>query len=191
LGFNTATAWIAAPIAIPPHGSATSALANILDVRVELQVETVWHNAEVTVGSGADLIWTVAGSGDLPLRGTAVAWCRAGLTLLGAGGTRSRRSIEFVSGWVNRDGMDQEDRAAGGLVTLSHTVAISSELVVAGVFVDITAYAAAEESQANESHSAYAEIKCRNGDGFPVPSRLRLVPERTRVRLCEMPILTK
>ena len=76
------------------------------------------------------------------------------------------------------------------LVTLSHAAAISSELVVAGIFVDITCLAAAEES-AHESDSAYAELKCRSGDGSPPPSRLRLDPERTRVRLCEMPVLQK
>jgi hypothetical protein len=157
-------------------------------VRVELQIETIWSHAPVAPGTAGYLIWTHAGDGGLPLRGTAVAWCRAGLTVLGAGGSRSRRSVEFVSGWVNRDGMDLEDRAPGGLVTLSHAAAISGELVVAGIFVDITCFAAAEQSQ-NESHSAYAELKCRSGDGYPVPSRVRLDLGRIRVRLCEMPLL--
>jgi hypothetical protein len=184
LGYNTATASIGAPVAIPPHGPAVN-----LDVRVGLQIETIWENAPVEPGTAAHLIWTHKGNGDLPLRGTAAAWCRAGLTVVGAGGTRSGSSVEFVSEWRNRDGMDQEDRAPGGLVTLNHAVTISPELVVAGIFVDITCFAAAEESQADESDSAYAELKCRDGDGYPVPSRLRLDPERTRVRLCEMQVL--
>jgi hypothetical protein len=189
--FNQATASIGAAIAIPPHGSPIHGPAAVLDVRVELQIEEIWEHAPVVPGTAGHLIWTVAaGDGDLPLRGFALAWCRAGLTLVGAGGTRSRTAVEFVSGWVNRDGMDQEDRAPGGLVTLSHAVAISSELVIAGIFVDITCVAAAEESRVKESDSAYAELKCRSGDGYPVPSRLRLDPERVRVRLCEMPWLT-
>jgi hypothetical protein len=184
LGYNKATASLGAPIAIPPHGPAV-----ILDVRVGLQIETIWSNAPVEPGTAAQLIWTHKGNGDLPLRGTAVAWCRAGLTLVGANGARSGRSVRFVSEWRNRDGQDQEDSAPGGLVTLNHAVAISSELVVAGIFVDVTCFAAAEESETNESDSAYAELKCRDGDGFPVPSRLRLDPQWTRVRLCEMPVL--
>jgi hypothetical protein len=185
---NRATASIGAIIAIPPHGSPIHGPATVLDVRVELQIEEIWEHAPVVPGTAGHLIWTVAGDGDLGWRGLATARCSAGLSLLGAGGTRSGTSIEFVSGWVNRDGMDQADHAPGGLVTLSHAVAISSELAVAGIFVDITCLAAAEESPV-ESDSAYAELKCRSGDGYPVPSRLRLDPERVRVRLCEMPWL--
>lgn len=184
LGYNRATASIGAAVPIPPHGPAV-----LLDVRVGLQIETNWSTPPVEPGDAADLIWTHEGNGDLPLRGTAVAWGRAGLTVVGANGARSGRSVTFVSEWRNRDGMDQEERAPEGLVTLGHTVAISPQLVVAGIFVDITCFAAAEESQANEEDSAYAEFKCRDGDGFPVPSLIRLVPERTRVRLCEMPVL--
>jgi hypothetical protein len=87
--------------------------------------------------------------------------------------------------------MDLTDRATEGLVTLSHAVAISNELVVAGIFVDLSCFAAAEESHDDESDSAYAELKCRGGDGYPVPSHVRLAPERVTVRVCEMPILVK
>jgi hypothetical protein len=83
-----------------------------------------------------------------------------------------------------------DDRAPNGLVYLSHSVAISSDLLVAGVFVDITCFAAAEESQENQWDSAYAELKCASADSLPVPSLIRVAPERTSVRLCEMPILT-
>ena len=190
LAFNRATASIGAIIAIPPHGSPTHGPAAFLDVRVELQIEKIWEHAHPVKGTAGDLIWTKAGDSDLPLHGLAMAWCHAGLTLLVAGGTRSRRSIEFVSGWQNHEGMGIEDRTQEGLVTLSHAVAVSSELVVAGIFVDITCVATAEESQANVSDPAYAELKCRSGDGYPVPARLKLDPERLRVHLCEMPWLT-
>jgi hypothetical protein len=190
MAFNKATAWIGAPVAIPPHGSPTHGPANILDVTVQLHVEQIWSNLpEPVPGRAADLIWTMAGNGDLPLRGTALAWCRAGLTLHGANGTRSRRSIGVVSGWVNRDGMEREDSAPEGLVTLNHAVAISSNLAVAGIFVDLSCFAAAEESEANVSDSAFAELKCMPGDGFPVPSHLRLDIEQIKIRLCEMPPL--
>jgi hypothetical protein len=191
LGFNRAAASIGVIIAIPEHGSPTHGPATFLDVRVELQIETIWEHAPVQPGTAGDLIWTLAGDSDLPLHGLAMARCHAGLTLLVSGGTRSRSSIEFVSGWRNHAGMGKEDRAPGGLVTLSHAVAISSELASAGIFVDITCVAEAEESQANPLDSAYAELKCRSGDGYPAPARLRLDPERTRVRLCEMPWLTR
>jgi hypothetical protein len=192
MAFNRATASIGAPIAIPPRGSGPALpLPRVLRVGVELQIENIWSSAPVAPGTAENLIWTVKGDGDLPLRGNAVAWCRAGLTIVGAGGSASRMSTEFVSGWANRDGMDLNNRAPGGMVRLSHTVAISAELVIAGVFVDITCFAAAEESPANVDDSAYAELKCARGDGWPVPSHLRLVPEETRVFLCEMPFIAR
>ncbi|QUC59013.1 hypothetical protein IOD14_20725 [Streptomyces sp. A2-16] len=196
--FNTATAWIGAPVALPAHESPIPGLPPlahgplILDVRVELQVEHTWSHAPVQRGTAANLVWTAPGSADLPLYGSARVWCRAGLTVHGAGGVRSRRSVIFVGERVNRSGKVTTDRTDDGLVTLSHAVAISSELVVAGIFVDITCFASAEESPENESDSAFAEFQCENRDGaFPPPSRLKLNPERVRVRLCELAALVK
>jgi hypothetical protein len=188
LPLNMATASIGAPIPIPPHGSPAAAPAYALDVRVELQIEAIWSTAPVYPGRASDLTWIHPGDGNLPLRGNAAAWCHAGLTLVGSGGSSSRTSIKFVSGWVNRDGMDQEDHAPGGLVTLSHAVPITNALAVAGIFVDITCFAAAEDSP-DSNKAAYAELKCSRGGTYPVPSRLRLDPERVRIRLCEMPPL--
>ncbi len=185
LPLNTVTAWIGAPIAIPQHGTLM-----VLEVGIQLQIEQIWSSVSYPLpGKASDLLWVEHGNENLPLRGTAVAWCRAGLTLRGRNGAGSRKAIDFVSGWVNRDGMNQRVHAPEGLVRLSHTVAVSPELLVAGVFVDITCFAAAEESQTDASQSAYADLKCKRGDGFPVPSRLRLTPDQVRVRLCEMPLL--
>ena len=132
------------------------------------------------------------GDGDrLPLRGNAVAWCRAGLTLYREGGARSRRSAEIVSAWVNRDGSDLDDHAPSGTLNLHHAVSISRDLQVAGVFIDITCFAAAEIAENPQVLSAYADLKCRSGDGYPVPSQVRVDQEQVQIRMCEIPDLAE
>jgi hypothetical protein len=186
MGFNRSAAWIGAPVSIPPHEPPVQA-TTVLNAKVSLRLENIWSSAPVEQGAGSDLIWTSQGDGNLPLRGNALAWCSAGLTILGPDGVRSRKSLRFVFGWENRDGGDLDDLAPQGLITLEHSVAIGDQLQVAGLFVDVFCFAAAEVSQDGSLSSAYAELKCRSGDGFPVPSRLRLDLESLRVRLCATP----
>jgi hypothetical protein len=187
--FNTATAWIGAAISIPSHGSPTHNTRTLLDVSVELAIEQIWANVpEPVPGNGSGLVLVSPGDGDrLPLRGNAVAWCRAGLTLYSAGGARSRRSAEIVSAWVNRDGSDLDDNAPSGTLKLHHAISISRDLQVAGVFVDITGFAAAEIAENSQVLSAYADLKCRSGDGYPVPSQVRVDREQVQIRICELP----
>jgi hypothetical protein len=185
--FNSATAWIGSAVPIPAHGSSTHSTVTILEVSVEFRIENIWSHAPVVPGSGDDLVFVVRGDGDLPLRGNAVAWGRIGLTLYGSGGARSRKSAEIVSAWVNRDGSDSEDHVPSGALTLQHAAAIDQDLRVAGVFVDITCFAAAEIAP-SKWDSAFAEFKCRSGDGFPPPSQIRVDhQEGVSLRLCEMP----
>ena len=191
--FDTATAWIGAAIPIPPHGSPTHITRTLLDVSVELAIEQIWANVpEPVPANGSGLVLVSPGDGDrLPLRGNAVAWCRAGLTLYSEGGARSRRSAEIVSAWVNRDGSDLDDHAPSGTLNLHHAVTISRDLQVAGVFVDITCFAAAEIAENSQVLSAYADLKCRSGDGYPVPSQVRVDQEQVQIRICEMPDLAE
>jgi hypothetical protein len=189
--FNTANAWIGAAIPIPPHGSPTHVTRTLLDVSVELFIEQIWANVQEPVpGTGGDLVLVTPGDGDqLPLRGNAVAWLRAGLTLYTEGGARSRRSAEIVSAWVNRDGSDKDDHSSAGTLNLRHAVIISPALEVAGVFVDLTCFAAAEIAGDPQVLSAYADLKCRSGDGYPVPSQVRVEQEQVQIRMCELPDL--
>lgn len=189
--YNSAAAWIGAEVPIPRHGSRTHATLTILEVSVELLIERVWPGNLVEQGTGSDMVFVGQGAGDLPLRGVAAAWCRAGLAIYGSGGAHSRASAEISSAWTNRDGSDSEDHAPSGRLSLQHAVAISRDLNLARVFVDIACLAAAEIDESDKWRSAYAHIHCRTGGFSPTPCRVRVDPGQVRIRLCEMPSLTE
>ena len=186
LGLNSAEASLGGMLTIPPHDAGA-----VLTVSVRLQVEQIYFGGNTGPGTAASLLHVQRGDGDLPLRGTAVGWCRAGLTLRGDAGN-ARTVLEFVSEWSNRDGMQSTDHAPGGVVPLSLTVALSPATSTLGIFVDVTCFAAAEETE-EPFQSAFTVFECRNKPleditGLPVfPSRLR-VAEAT-ARLCELPVL--
>jgi hypothetical protein len=187
VGFNQSQASIGGVLTIPPHGQGA-----VLTLSVQLRIEQLLFGGGTTPGSGSSLLDTLKGHDNLPLRGTAVGWSRVGLSLHGAQGS-ARTSVEFVSEWVNRDGADSDDRAPSGRINLSNTVALSPETLTLSVFVDVTCFAGAEESE--ELLPAFALFECRdkpvteaNGTWIP-PSRLRL--HRVTARLCELPILVQ
>ncbi len=190
MAYNHTSASIGAAVALPPHGLIPGYIAT-LEVTIELQIEQVWDTVpEPLPGSASHLQWVAKGGADLPLRGSAIAFSTVGLTLHGAAGSHSRTQVDLVSSWVNRDGGNLIDSAPEGVVKLSHSAVIPGGLVVAGIFVDATCHAIAEEFLADVNKIAYAELKCRGDDiAYPVPSRLRLIPERTELVFCERPLL--
>jgi hypothetical protein len=186
-GWNRSRASLGGVLAIPTHGAGAQ-----LTVTVQILVEQVLYGGSVVLEPASSLLAPIQGDGSLPLRGGAVGWCNAGLSLYGATGS-ARTSLKFVSEWVNRDGADSVDRAPGGVFTLSNTVALGAETSSLSVFVDIEAFAGAEESDALQG--AFTAFECRtrpveevNGIWLP-PARLRLA--LVSATLCELPVLTR
>lgn len=179
LGFNRASASLGASVHLGPHGPNAT-----LEVSVELEIVSWPDQPEATfTGSGLGLLFINRGNEDLPLRGTSVAWCRAGLTLVGRAGKTSGVGIELASAWVNRDGASSVDGAPDGVITLVHRVVLHPELIVAGIFVSLSAFAGAEESE-EPFLSAFAQVSAFPG-AFPpfLPSRIHL--RSIRARICE------
>jgi hypothetical protein len=187
-GFNRSQASIGGVLTLPPHGAGA-----VLFLSVQLGVDQVLFGGETTPGTASSLLNVIKGDGDLPLRGTAVGWCRARLSFHGAQGSAGA-SVEFVSEWVNRDGAESHDRAPGGIVNLSTTVAPAPATSILSVFVDVTCFAAAEET-AEQFKTGFALFECRNKavteiNGIYVPpSRLRV--RQVTARLCEVPVLVQ
>jgi hypothetical protein len=117
VGFNRSLASLGGVIDTPGHGEGA-----VLTVSVQLGVEQIVFGGDTIPGTAGALLHTVKGDGNLPLRGTAAGWCRARLSLHGNEAS-AQTGVEFVSGWVNRDGSDKQDRAPGGRVYLTRTVA--------------------------------------------------------------------
>lgn len=189
LGFNRSQASIGGLLSIPDHAEGAA-----LTVTVELAVEQLVFGGDVLLGTAASLLATYSGDGDLPLRGTAVAWCRTGLSIHGNEGS-ARTGVEFVSSWQNRDGAKTHDRAPGGIVELTLVAALGPSTSAVSVFVDVSCFAGAEETEEPESYSAFALFECRdkpvteiNGSWVP-PSRLRV--RRTSARICQLPVLVQ
>jgi hypothetical protein len=185
LGFNRSEASIGGILSIPAHGDGA-----VLTVSALLRVEHVQFDGSVTPGTAASLLNTIKGDGNLPLRGSAVGWCIAGLSLHGATGSVGT-ALKFVSEWINRDGGESTDQAAGGYISLANTVVVAPQTTSLSVFVDARAFSAAEES--DELLSGFTSFECRakpveeiNGIWTP-PARLRLT--NVSARLCELPIL--
>jgi hypothetical protein len=179
LGFNRSQASIGGILTIPPHRDGA-----ILTVNVQLYVENVIPPSH--------LLYTLSGYEDLPLRGTAVGWCSASLSLHGPQGSTTT-PIEFVSSWVNRDGMGGDDLLPSGIIPLSSTIGLQASTSTISVFVDAACFAGAEETQ-TPFESAFAQFECRNKPideiiGIYVPpSRLRV--HQITVRLCQFPLPT-
>ena len=185
-GFNRSLASIGGLLFIPAHGAGA-----ILTVSVQLSIEQLVYGGGILATSAASLLNTFRGDGDLPLRGTALGWARAGLSLHGADGS-VRTAVDFVSEWRNRDGSDRDDLAPGGQINLDLTVALGPQTASLSVFVDIECFAGAEESE-EPFRTGFAVFDCRdkpigelNGTYIP-PSRIRL--STVSARLCELPVL--
>lgn len=185
LGWNRSQASIGGVLSIPTHGEGT-----LLTVTAQLRVEQIQFDGSITPGDASSLLATIHGDGRLPLRGAAVGWCNAGLSLHGANGS-ARTALKFVSEWANRDGAESIDQAPGGVISLSNTVALQPETSSLSVFVDAEAFSGAEESE--EMVGGFTAFECRgkpvqeiNGIWLP-PSRLRLA--EVSALLCQIPIL--
>lgn len=189
VGCNRSQASIEGILAIPAHGQ-----GSVLTVFVQLGVEQILYGGGTISVPASSLLATLQGDGNLPLRGTAVGWCRATLSLHGAQGSTTT-STEFVSKWVNRDGEGGEDHAPGGIINLASTVALGPETSALSVFVDIVCVAGAEESTSNDLLSAFTLFECRNkpvteiNGLYVAPSRLRI--RQVMARLCELPVLVQ
>jgi len=187
-GLNRAQASIGGVLTIPPHGDGA-----VLTVSVRLHVEHLLFGGGSTPGTASALLDVFRGDGDLPLRGTAVGYCHAGLSLHGATGS-ARTAVEFVSKWVNRDGAESEDRAPGGVVHLSKTIALKPETSTVSVFVDARCVAGAEESP-EPFLTGFTVFECRDKPvevstgSYVQPSRLRV--GLVTARLCELPVLVQ
>ncbi len=184
-GWNRSQASIGGLLRIPAHGEGT-----LLTVSVQLRVENVQFDGSVTLGTASNLLQPIQGDGNLPLRGGALGWCNAGLSLHGATGS-ARTTLQFVSEWVNRDGADSLDRAPGGVFTLSNTVALGPSTSLLSIVVDAEAFAGAEESE--QLLGGFTAFECRvrpvqevNGIWLP-PARLHVA--RVDALLCEIPVL--
>jgi hypothetical protein len=186
-GFNQARASVGGFLSIPSHPPGA-----VLVVRIQLCVEQILFGGTTTRGTASSLLHTLRGDGDLPLRGTALGWCDAGVSLHGAVGS-ARAGGTFVSEWVNRDGADSEDRAPGGVVSLAAIAALAPETSSIGVFVDVRCLSAAEESD-DPFRTGFAIFECRNKPveeitgAYVFPSRLRIC--RLEAQLCQLPYLS-
>ena len=184
-GLNRSRASVGGFLRIPAHAENA-----VLTVSAHLRVEDISTNGGVT-RPGLSLLHTIKGNGDLPLRGTAIAWCDASLSLHGASGS-IRRGLRFVSRWVNRDGANSTDLAPQGIMNLACTVALGPAESTLSYFVDVECSAFAEEATA-QFLSAFSVFECRNKPIpeliglYVAPARLRL--ESVTARLCELPIL--
>ncbi|MDR6689050.1 hypothetical protein J2Y41_004654 [Arthrobacter sp. 1088] len=179
LGFNRASASIGASVHLGPHGPGMS-----LEVSVQLEILS-WPDltGATFTGSGLGLLYVNGGFPELPLGGASVAWCHAGLSIMGRGGKSSGVRTEIASTWVNGDASSREDGAPDGLIRLSHRVGLDPELAVAGVFISLSAFAGAEESQ-SPVESAFAQMNAFPGAYPPfIPSRLHV--KAIDVRICE------
>jgi hypothetical protein len=178
LGFNRANASIGAAVHLGSHGPGAT-----LEVHVQLEILS-WPDlpAATFTGSGLGLLYVNRGSEDLPLRGTSVAWCRAGLSIVGRGGKSSGTGTNIASMSVNRDTLRRVDGAPDGLIRLTHRVVLHPELVVAGIFITLSAFAGAEESE-TPFQSAFSQVNAFPG-AFPpfIPSRLYLKEIDVRIR---------
>jgi hypothetical protein len=195
IGFNKSSASIGGVLALPDHGGGTE-----LRVTARLGVE----RRDNFVGGGWNpqsasyLLSLTQGDGRLPLRGNAVGWCRAGLSLHSSQGS-TRSGVEFVSGWVNRDAGDSEDLTVDGRFSLTHNAAPTAGTSTVAVFVDVTCFAGAEES--DELKPALAIFNCRNAPTtidchtaqtdspafILLPTRIRVL--EVTARLCVLPVL--
>lgn len=187
VGFNRSQASIGGLLNIPAHGDGA-----VLTVSVQLRVEQLVPGGSSVAATASSLLSTFHGNDDdLPLRGTAVGWCRSGLSLHGPQGS-ARAAVEFVSAWSTLDGEESHDRAPGGLIDLTTTAILGSGTSVLSVFVDATCFAGAEESE-DQFVSGFSVFDCRDkpvGDLIGVytqPSRLRI--RQVTARLCELPVL--
>jgi len=186
LGFNRSVASIGAVIDIPAH-SPSSAIA----VSMDLLVENLWPASPPTPADASTLWYIEKGDADLPLRGDAVLWCEAGLSLHGAQSS-TRTSVKFVSAWANRDGEASTDLAPNGVVHLHHLAPLGGGFGPLSVtaLVDISCFVGAEISTSSPSSSAFVQFECRNkpvGDFIAV----YLLPARVRVThasasMCEL-----
>ena len=179
----------------PPHENFilgfNQSQAAILTVSAELHVELVGYDGTaLSPESAANLLYVQHGSEDLPLRGAAISWCTAGLSLHGTHGS-ARNTVDFVSQYSNSDGMVAHDLAPNGIFHLVNTVRLAPETLNLSVFVDATCFAGAEEAE-SKFDSSFAIFDCRNkpvGDGiglyYQPPARLRV--HRMSALLCEYP----
>jgi hypothetical protein len=186
-GFNQARASIGGFLSIPSHPPGA-----VLVVRLGICVEQILFGGGTTPGTASSLLHTLRGDGDLPLRGTALGWCDAGLSLYGAAGG-ARTVGTFVSEWINRDGAESDDRAPGGVVSLTAMAALAPETSSVGVFVDVRCLSAAEESE-EPFRTGFAIFECRDKPveeitgAYVFPSRLRIC--RLEAQLCQLPYLS-
>jgi hypothetical protein len=188
LGFNQSQAAIGSILPILPHGEGA-----ILTVSAELYVDLVaYDGTTLPPEPAANLLYAQPGSEDLPLRGAAVSWCTAGLSLHGSQGS-ARNTIDFVSSYANSDGQVTHDLAPDGKFSLVNSVRIAPETLNLSVFVDVTCFAGAEQDE-SQYKSSFAVFDCRNkpvGEGigcyYLPPARLRV--HRISARLCEYPNL--
>lgn len=187
VGFNQARASIGGVLSIPAHDA-----GSLLFVQLRLCVEQILFGGGTTPGTASSLLSTFRGDGDLPLRGTALGWCDASLSLYGAEGS-ARAGGTFVSEWVNRDGADSEDSAPGGMVYLATVAALAPETSSVGIFVDVRCLSAAEETQ-EQFQTGFALFECRDKPvdeitgAYAFPSRLRIC--QVEAELCEVPYLS-
>lgn len=192
LEYNRSTASLGAAVPIDPVDTHVVVEARVLEVHVRLRLELVLPGGFETEGDARLLPVVLPGSRSLPLRGTAVAWCRALLSIVGTRSPGSASTTTLASAWANQDGHDLNPASAESSFTLTHSVVISPTLRVAGVFVDLTALAAAEKSD-DPWMSALAALVCRTDEGFPAldvsppPMRVRVEPEAAWFRLCSLP----
>jgi len=186
-GLNRSRASLGGLLRIPAHPENA-----VLTMTARLRVEDMSTNGRAT-RPGSSLLHTIRSAADLPLRGTAIAWCEASLSLHGAPGS-ARRRLRFVSGWINRDGANRTDLAPQGEINLACTVALNSAISTLSFFVDMTCSAFAEEST-QQFESAFSVFECRDKPiseliGLHIfPARLRL--ELMTARLCELPSLVQ
>lgn len=187
LGFNRSSASIGGVLMIPAHADGA-----VLSVTVGFAVDQLVYGGGVIPGTGASLLATSQGDGDLPLRGTAVAWGRAGLSFHGEAGS-ARSSVEFVSSWVNRDGAQTQDGAPSGTFELTQLASLGASTSAVSVFIDVECFAGAEETEDPRSYSSFALFECRDKPvtevtGLWLPaSRLRV--SGVSAKLCQLPVL--
>jgi hypothetical protein len=145
---------------------------------VELHVEYLVGGSALP-GSASDLLYTntYQDGEDLPLRGTAVSWGRASLSLHGAQESVTS-AIDFVSSWKNQDGMGGDDHAPGGIIQLANTVLLGAGTSTLSFFVDATCFAGAEESRRG---SVFALFECRDKPAGEIIEPVYIAPMRMRV----------
>jgi hypothetical protein len=186
LGFNQSQTAVGSILPVLPHGEGA-----ILTVSAEIHVDLVaYDGTDSSPESAANLLYAQHGSEDLPLRGAAISWGTAGLSLHGSQGS-ARSTVDFVSNYSNSDGVVKRDLAPSGIFNLVTSVRLAPETLNLSVFVDATCFAGAEQD-ASQYKSSFALFDCRNkqvgqdiGLYYMPPARLRVF--RMIALLCEYP----